>query len=67
MMLQVEYDPISQFASIFGNPIKSYNELLLIHSAEAAEYTDCISAERWNSPPTSVLDMTLNNLIVSFQ
>ena len=35
-------------------------------SAGAAEYTDCTSAEM-EDPPTSVLDMTLNNLIVGFE
>ena len=30
------------------------------------EYTDCTSAEWWD-PLTSVLDMTLNNLMVKFQ
>ena len=31
-----------------------------------AEYTNCISA-RTKTPPTSVLDMTLNNWMMSFQ
>ena len=35
--------------------------------AGAVEYTDCFSAEGKNPPsPTSVLDMTLNNLMVLF-
>ena len=34
--------------------------------AGAVEYIDCTSADG-NPPPTSVLDMTLNNLIVRFQ
>ena len=33
--------------------------------AMAVEYTDCISAE--GHEPTSILEMTLNNLIVKFQ
>ena len=32
-------------------------------SSGAVEYTDCTSAD----PPASVLDMTLNNLMVKFQ
>ena len=32
----------------------------------AVEYTNCTSAEEY-APPTNVLDMTLNNLIVKFQ
>ena len=35
-------------------------------SAGAEEYTDCISAEGY-PPPTSVLGMTQNNLMVMFQ
>ena len=40
-----------------------------MHSAQLAgtvEYTDCISAEGKTSPP-SVLDMTLNNLMMRLQ
>ena len=36
-------------------------------SAGAIEYTDDISAEEQQSAPTSVLDMTLNHLIVRLQ
>ena len=36
-------------------------------SAGAVEYTDCTSAEGVRPPLTSVLDMTLNNLMVRFQ
>ena len=36
-------------------------------SARAAEYTDCISAEGKTPPPTRILDMTLNNLMVTLQ
>ena len=40
----------------------------LAQSAGAEEYTDCASAEgKETPPPTSVLDMTLNNLMVRFQ
>ncbi len=35
-------------------------------SAGAVEYTDCFSA-RGNTPTTSVVDMTLNNLMTRFQ
>ena len=42
--------------------------LLLAQLAGAVEYTDCFSAEGVRPPPpTSVLDMTLNNLMVRFQ
>ena len=34
--------------------------------AEVAKYTDCISAED-KTPPMSVQDMTLNNLMVRLQ
>ena len=30
------------------------------------EYSNCISAERYPLPPTGVLDMTLNNLMVKY-
>ena len=39
----------------------------LSQSAWAVEYTDCTSAEGVCPPPTSVLYMTLNNLMVRFQ
>ena len=38
----------------------------IAQSAGAVEYTDCISSEGKKSI-TSVLDMTLNNLMVRFQ
>ena len=40
------------------------SDSLCFHSAETVEYTDCISSEEEDSPPTSVLDMTQNNLMV---
>ena len=39
---------------------------MLAQSAGAVEYTDA-SLQRGKNPPTSVLDMTLNNLMVRFQ
>ena len=33
----------------------------------AVEYTECISAEEYDPSPMSVLDMTLNNLMVRLQ
>ena len=33
-------------------------------SAGVVEYTDCITAERQDPPPMSVLDMTLSILMV---
>ena len=46
--------------------------LLTVKSTQSAgggavEYTDCTFAAGWDPPPTSVLDMTLNNLMVRFQ
>ena len=41
-------------------------KLLFAQSAGAVEYTDYSSAEG-NPPPTIILDLTLNNLIVSLQ
>ena len=41
------------------------SQVTLAQSAGAEEYTDCISAEEY-PPPTSILDMALNNLIVRF-
>ena len=38
----------------------------IAQSAGAVEYTDCTSAEG-QEPPTSVLYMTLNNLMGRFQ
>ena len=43
------------------------HSVLLAQSAGALEYTDCFSAERLDPHPMSVLDMTLNNLIVRLQ
>ena len=44
--------------------INCFNEIVFIFtvplSAEAVEYADCTSAEGYPSPPTSVLDITLN-------
>ena len=45
---------------------KHINTHPLVQSAGAVEYTDWFSVERQDSP-TSVLDMTLNNLMVRFQ
>ena len=50
------------FAKVM-NPTLS---LLLTRSAGTAEYADCISAVG-KTPPTSVLDIILNNLMVRFQ
>ena len=47
-----------------GDHIRN-NQNIIAQSAGAVEYTDCFSAEGY--PPTSVLDMTLNNLMVKFQ
>ena len=38
--------------------------MYLAQSAGAAEYTDCFFVEKYDPPPMSVLDMTLNNLRV---
>ena len=48
--------------------ILEFKELinLVAHSAGVIEYTDCVSAERYDLP-TRVLDMTLNNLMVRLQ
>ena len=35
-------------------------------SAGTVEYTDCFSTGVWNPSPTSILHMTLNNMIVRF-
>ena len=42
---------------------------IIAQLAGAVEYTDCFSAEGWDPSPTamSVLDRTLNNLMVRFQ
>ena len=40
--------------------------ICIAHSAGAVEYTNCISAESKTLSATSVLDMTLNNLMVRF-
>ena len=46
----------------------SWYNFIFANSAGAAEYTDCVSAEESDSPtPTNVLDMTINNLMVSFE
>ena len=46
--------------------IKSYT--IIAQSARAVENIDCISAEGQHPPPSmSVLDMTINNLMVRLQ
>ena len=40
---------------------------LIAQLAGAVEYTVCISTERYDALPNSVLDMTLNNLMVRLQ
>ena len=40
---------------------------MLALSAGAVEYSDCITAEGVRLPPMSVLDMTLNSLMVRLQ
>ena len=51
-------------------PILIISKQILAQSAGASEYTDCIFAE-WQDPTpsqaTSVLDLTLNNLMVRLQ
>ena len=37
---------------------------ILALSAGAVEHVDCISADWYDSPPVSVLDLTLNHLMV---
>ena len=47
-----------------------YILFFLYHIAQlagAVEYTDCTSAEGQDPPPMSVLDMTLNSLMVRSQ
>ena len=39
----------------------------MAQSAEAVEYTDCTFADGYDSPTTSVLDMTLKNMMVRLQ
>ena len=39
----------------------------IAQSTGAVEYTDCTFAEGYTPPPMSVLDMSLNNLMVRFQ
>ena len=45
-----------------SHTVSSYH--VFAQSAGAVEYTDCTAADH---PTTSALNMTLNNLIVSFQ
>ena len=47
-----------------GSPYPNPNPFahFFAQSTGAVEYTDCISAERYDLPTTSVPDMTLNNL-----
>ena len=49
------------------NSPKNLNDKSLAQLAGAVEYTNCTSSEGYDPPPTSVLDMTLNNLMVRFQ
>ena len=48
-------------------PLSKETKPNLVLSACAVEYTDCINAVALEQPPTSVLDMTLNNLMVRLQ
>ena len=52
--------------STFENSLKPTLNFFA-QSAVTVEYTDCFSAEGLDSPSKSVLDMTLNNLMMSFQ
>ena len=53
--------------SFMDVPVHTHIHIIYIaQSAGVVEYTDCFSAEG-KPPPTSVLDMTLNNLMVRFQ
>ena len=55
---------LADSAVVRGNrTLKKY----LAQLAGAVEYTDCISAKGLPPFPTSLLDMTLNNLMVRFQ
>ena len=62
---------VSEFEVLFSFYIHSWMNLFvkdmnLAQSAGAVECTDCTSAEGKDPPSTSVLDMTLNNLMVRF-
>ena len=45
----------------------SNKENIIAQSAGVVEYTDCFFTEGNNPPPTTVQDMTLNNLTVGQQ
>ena len=59
---------IAKSTDYYSGMIPFKNSVLngLAQSAEAVEYTDCTSAEGWDPPITSVLYVTLNNLMVRF-
>ena len=47
--------------------LNKQSKLKMTQSVGAAEYTDCISAEGYESSKERVLHITLNNLMVRFQ
>ena len=53
---------VSNIIVLFSNVLKEILCIILAQSAGVVEYTDCISSEGY--PPTSVLDVKLNNLMV---
>ena len=56
----------ASFLSLIIYSFKKLKPIIFFKSAVAVEYTDCFSAKGM-TPPMSVLDMTLNNLMVRFQ
>ena len=55
------------YKQFFIRILKHFKTINLAQSAGAVEYTNCTSARGKTPSPTSVLDMTLNNLMVRFQ
>ncbi len=69
LLLACSQDWTGNFQVIVSfEPSRNFNnKAKTAQSAEAVEYTDCTFAEGYDPPPMSVLDMTLNSLMVRFQ
>ena len=55
--------PEAQDVLLYHLMVRYYTKDTLAQTTGAVEYTDYISVERYKPRPTSVLDVTLNNLM----
>ena len=63
----IKNEPVVYCMHVYMYVRKCNSPNLVAQLAGAVEYTDCISAKEWPPPPMSILDITLNNLMVRLQ